>query len=298
MKRSWTITLLRHEQPTDAAWLAAGRFARAWNARGSQPFSDVQGMMWQIAYGQEGRAEVERLTKELRALEASAGARFHLAWRDALEDDDYAKADLVEVLGVDLEIAPPLVLNGDAALAPGEPCPACGWRDAFDSALREPLVIDMARLGAPAAGGEAPAERGWDAVNLPNGGLLVSRGFLSVLEASNARGWRPVPVIDGATGRPSDQAASLAAARAILAPCPEHTTIDGEPFCPSCGTAYGDLEGYFWARSGWIGDDEVVSRHPGRASMLHFSQRVYRRLMAAGLNGPRRNDIMMVCPHD
>jgi hypothetical protein len=299
MRRSWTVSLFRHQQPDGAAWRALERLVTAWNKgreRGAPRFEPVQDFMWHATFGADARPQLDRLLGQLSELAARTDAVHHLAWRDRVEEDDFAAADFIEILGVDPMLTPPFLVNAETALLPGPPCPRCGSQDALDGVQTEPFRIDERRLHDRGPD-VPPGAGGWDAVNLPNGHLVVSRRFAAVLADNHVRGYRLHEVIDAATGRSSERMVHLTAERAVLTPCPEHSRIDGDPFCPECGTAFGTLDGYFWARADLVGDDEVLSRHPGRGAMLHVSRRVHDALREAGLNGVRRNNVLMLCHH-
>jgi hypothetical protein len=299
MKRSWTITLLKHEQPDAGVWAELVRLTGAWNRGGTRKFEPVMDFMWHINFDAASRAELDTLLAQLETLKRERGAAFHLASRNTLEEEDYAAADFIEILGTDLGSPDrPFVRNQEAAFAPGAPCPVCGAQDAFDVEQREPLAIDLSLLesGTAADGTPAPAG-GWDLVNVVNGDKIVSARVVSLLEAEGVRGYALRAVMDGSTGRPTERAFQIAAERAVLTPCPEHSRVEGEPFCPACGTAYGALDGYFWVRSDQVDGVEVVSRHPRKGAMLYVSRRVYERLRDAGMNGLQRNDVLRVCAH-
>jgi hypothetical protein len=298
--RSWTVTLFRFEQPDEGAWRRLVEVAAVSNERGAARFEPLlDGGMWSAGFGAADREALDQLARELERAGRETGARYHLVGRNVIEEADYAAADFVELLGVVLDGGErPFVLNEEQALAPGTPCPVCGWGDAFDAVQLRPFMIDESRLDGKAIDGAVPGEGGWDVVTVANGHKLVSRRVASLLMKGHVRGIRLSEVIDGATGLPSERMLQLSARRAVLAPCPEHSVVHGDGFCPACGTARGDLEGWFFVRGDELAGDEAVSRHPGRGAMLYLARRPWEMLLAAGLNGVVRNDVMRICHHE
>jgi hypothetical protein len=299
VRRSWTITILHHEQADEGVWQDVADLVRDWNATETATIEPVLDFMYQANFDERDRDRLDRLVHRLQDLERTRGraAAYHLASRVSLDEDDYRRADFVELLGTDLEMTPPLVMNEAEAFAPPSPCPRCGWQDPFDVAVASRLVVDETRLHVGVAGGPPPGPGGWDVVHLPNGDKLVSQRFVAVLRDNDVRGYELHDVIDAATGSVSPRVFHLTAKRAILVPCPEHTKVDGDGFCPECGTAHGNVDGYVYVRSDWVGDDEVISRHPRRGAMLYVSRRVKALLDAAPLEGLQRGDVLMVCQH-
>jgi len=294
--RSWTITLLRHEQPSDEAWIELEHAVSAWNASDGPPFAPVADFMRLVTFDEATRPRMAVLLRELERVKRATGAVYDVAARKHLDAEDYARADLVGILGQDLTLSPPFLL-GEADAASAQPCPECGWADPLDAPLPQPLMIDESRLDKPAADGTPPGPHGWDLANLPNGHIVVSRRVQSLLREAGARGYELHEVLDGTTGLPSARVARLTATTAVMAPCTEHSTIAGDPFCPRCGTAQGTLDGFFWARSDVLGDRDVISRHPGLGAMLHLGRRVYDMLARAELSGLHRTGLLMVCDH-
>lgn len=297
MKRSWTVALFRHEQPDEDAWQEVQRLVADWNQRETPKFEAVMDFMWQITFGSDDRRKVDVLRGLVREAERAAGVTHHYSWRDRLEEDDYARADFVGLLGCEPDTTVLFLVNEDAAFAAAPPCPRCGAWSPYTVEQTAPLVIDPGKLAQSVA--EAPASEGraCDLVSLGNGHNLISRRLAAILTDNDVTGHELRPVIDSTTGDPSAEIVQLLAAKAVISPCMEHTRIDGDPFCPLCGTAYGMLEGYFWVRDSWTGTDEVMSRHPGKAAMLHVSRRVYDMVRDAELNGIRRGGVFMICRH-
>lgn len=293
MKRTWTLMLLQNEQPDPAVWDELKRLADAWSAERGPAFDASLDFMRIALFDEASKPALDELVARLDELKRTRGAAYRTAWRTVLEDEDYAKADFLGLLGADLDVE--LVTNEEAALAPGEPCPRCG---AQDTAQTAPFAIDERVLDHGTLDGRPPGRGGWDVVNLPNGHALVSSRVVSLLEENGVRGYQLLEVTDAATGRPSARAKQLLAVRAVLEPCMEHSRVEGDPFCPVCGTAYGVLDGYFRVRSDRVDGVDVVSRHRGRGAMLYVARRVFDLLRGAGLNGLVRNDALFVCRHD
>jgi hypothetical protein len=242
---------------------------------------------------------MERVVAQLEALKRSHGAVYHLASRSLLEEDDYKTADFIEILGVGLgNAARPFLVNESTAFGTPIPCPKCGAQDAFSAPQREPFVIDETLLDQPNSSGAKAPRGGWDIVNLSNGQKLISQRFAGTLDEHDVVGYDLVEIIDGATRRPSKRMSQIAATRAILIPCPVHTVVEGGSFCPACGTGLGVLNGYFWIRDDWIGENEILSRHPNRSAMLYVSRELYNLAREAKLSGIHRNDVLRVCQHE
>ena len=298
MKRTWTIALFQHEQPDESVWRELERLVARWNAREEPKFENVMQFMWQANFDATTRPQLDRLLAALDALRQTRGAAYHHASRQLLEDEDYAIADFIEILGVGLGTsARPFLLNESSAIGRPQPCPRCGAQDAFSVPQREPYVIDETLLDEPCEDHPRSPAGGWDLVNLPNGHKLFSRRLAALLDEHAVEGYDLIEVLAGTRRRRSKRMFQLGAKRAVPAPCPEHTTIVGRPFCPACGTGYGSLDGFFWIRRDWIGDDEIVARHPNRGALLHVSRRVYEALLAASFAGIHRNAVMRVCDH-
>lgn len=279
MKRVWSVLLSRDQQPDERTWSRIGELVAGWD--GFEPVLDI---MWHASF--DSRAELHRFTRQLDRID---GATFQLFVRDDLRDEDYAKADFIGIWGADLAVDPPLVRNKDTAYRPGTTCPHCGAPpDEFDLTAVEPLVVDETLMDGPAADGSRPDDHGWDLADLPNGQLLASRRVTSILEG--VRGWTSTEVIDAVTGEPSRRFAALGAEKAVVTPY----GVEGEPVCPECGTAHKQVEGPFRISRDAVGDDEVVSLHPGKVSMLYVSRRVHGLLSAANLNGLIRRDVLML----
>jgi hypothetical protein len=297
MYRTWTVSLFAHEQPSPRVWQRLVRLATKWNARQRIHFEPVMETMWHATFDAASKDELDALITLLREAEAEHGATHRLAWRDHLEARDYDEADFVGLLGVGAGTeAQPLVVNEAAAFVDAGPCSRCGHHDAFDVRIAVPPVVDEAVLEVE-ADGALPGAGGWDLLNLAHGGLLASIRLVAVLEAQHVSGFEVGEVHSARTGRPSERVCLLSASRAILAPCPVHTRVDGAPHCAACGTAHGMVDGLFRVGPEAVGDDGIVSRHPGRSGRLFVRRDVWGALDAAGLNGLGRFDVMAVCDH-
>jgi len=299
MLRSCTIMFFPHQQPDEAAWEQVERFVTAWNNHHNQGFESVAGLYWQLTLTQSQSAELKQLLAAVRDLRERYRVAVLTSQRDTPEPADYAAADFLEVLGVDLKEPRPLVQNASEAFVSTDPCPVCGAAgDDFDVVQTQPLVVDLSVLRQPSADGAAAPATGWDVVDGPGGRLLLSRRALDLLPTDPSAGIVIQPVIDAATGQPSDSAAQLLAELAIPQPCPAHTRVVGNPFCRRCGTAHGVVEGYIWIPQGQIGARQLVSRHPSRAALLSFAHPLHRRLLAAGLTGLQPTGLFMICRHE
>ena len=299
MKRSWTITLFKHEQPVEAVWREVVSFVTAWNQYHMPQFTEAMGFMWHINFDNNTIGTMELLLQQLKELKHKSNIVYHLSSRGFLEDEDYQRADFIQITGVMHGTqSQPFLLNPDEAVATSSPCKSCGWQDAFDTVQQAAFVIDETLLDKP-IDNEAPiANTGWDLVELPTGHMLVSQRLSELLEHHRVDGYQLFEVINAATGRPSKRMFQIVATKVVLTPCMEHSRIEGAPFCASCGAAHGDLEGYFWIRDDWVGDEAVISRHPSGAVMIYLDREIYRQFISAKLHGIHRNDIMFCCHHE
>jgi hypothetical protein len=59
MRRSWTITLLEHEQPSRAAWSTLKRLVATWNKRAKRRFHSVGDNMWHVTFAAGARLELD-----------------------------------------------------------------------------------------------------------------------------------------------------------------------------------------------------------------------------------------------
>lgn len=283
MRQSWSVTVTR-DPGRDDVWRRVGEVMRSWSrAAAVTPVGEVA---WTAETATAADADA------LAAAVAEVGAEPLRATRTHGDDADLAVADLVGLLGVDLALDPPLVLNEADAYPPGPPCPGCGAHDAFDVAPGAVPRVDEALLDAPAPDGSRPGPRGWEAVNLPDGGLLLSARLVTALRDARVRGLETEEVQD-ADGRPSRRVVAVRAAVAVLVPCPRHTRVDGDPPCPVCGTARGSVVGWTWLPRSAVGDAEVVSQHPGRAAMLLLAPRAS--ALLADVPGVHRDLPVRVC---
>lgn len=282
MRRTWSVTVARDERPK-AVWRQVGKIMRSW--AGEATVTPIGDFMWTA---DTASAEV---ADALAASLVAAGVEPLRSWDSKYEDEDYAVADLIAIFGIDLSLDPPFVRNEADAYREDPPCPQCGHGDAFDVTVVAPPQIDEAMLDAPIDGSQ-PGPHGWEVVNLPNGGLLLSTRLITELRDAGIRGLATEPVLD-ATGAPSRRMAAVRAPVSVLTPCSSHSRVDGAAFCARCGTARGDLEGFFFMPRSSVGTAEIVARHPHRASMLHMSVRACAIIGEAA--GFRRGDPVRLC---
>lgn len=281
MRRTWTVALLRHEQPTQDTWEELEELVLAWNAGPGPRFDTSIPFLRQAVFDEHERPALDRL---LAALDRVDDAAVHVAGREALEDEDYERADLVGLLGADPGAG--FVLNEPAALSDAGPCETCGEHDAFDVVQNTAFVVDESRL-----------DTGVEIVNLPGGGLALAPRLLDAWEAAGVVGLERRALVSAATSAPSPLLAQVTAQRSLLTPCPEHTVVTGAAHCPGCGRARGDLVGYFWVRSDEVGDHDVVARHPGRRAMLFVSRRARATLQERVTGRLVLHDVIRVCAH-
>jgi len=81
----------------------------------------------------------------------------------------------------------------------------------------------------------------------------------------------------------------------FLVPCRTHTTVIGEPHCPDCGRALGEVVGYYWVSDAQVGGADLVSRNRNGMSLLFASRRLLELLAPA--SGLTTYDVMRVCHH-
>lgn len=301
MKRSWTITFFQHEQEGTAGWGELLAFVKHWNENETPLFYEVMGFMWHICFEESNSITKDKLLGELDQLREEGGVIYHLASRNVLEEQDYSTADFIELLGVDLgSESQSFVLNEREALSPLDPCLECGWNDVFDVHQEHPFVIDERLLDLPSEG-RRPGRGGWDVVNLPGGHKVVSQKVVALLRDNSVEGYKLHQVIDGASGVKNRQISSrmfqLLADTSFLAPCLEHTQINGKPFCAVCGTGHGEVEGFYWLRNDLVSGKEVISRHPAGGAMLYVSRHLYELMVSAGVQGLNRNEVLLICDH-
>lgn len=283
MRRTWSVTVARYDQP-ETQWRRVGEVMRSWSADAT--ITPVGEIMWLADTGSASVADA------LAHAVGAVGAEPLRSSRTLYDEADYTTADLIGITGVDLSREPPFVRNEARAYRAVPPCPRCGHQDPFDVTVVEPPRIDEDLLDAPAPDGTRPGPQGWEVVNLPNGGLLLARRLADAVRDSGIRGLVTEEVSD-ASGATSTRVVALRAPVAALAPCPRHTRVEGGAFCPTCGAAHGDLDGYFWMPRSAVGDAEIVSRHPRRAAMVYVSARCY--AILGGVPGVRRGEPVRVC---
>lgn len=293
MRRTWSIFLFEHQQPDNRSRRAMRRLIDTWNRDQTPKFESLAGAGWHAGFD---KSTVDRLDP-LRALLTDHGIEHRYSWRDHVEDEDYATADFIAVLGASPNLDFPVLRNETTAFVPAPPCQLCGSTGAYGVVQVEPPVIDSTQLDRSLADLPPPGPAGWELISLPAGQLLLSTRLATAMADNQVRGYRTTPVIDAATGEPSRRYVQLVADKPVLVPCPDHSKVDVGPFCPGCGTSYGVLDGYFHVQDTWIGDDEVLSRDPGKGSMLYVSARLYNILSTPAPNGAERHNVMMTCRH-
>lgn len=283
MRRTWSIAVAR-DPADDATWQRVGEVMRAWTAKATvTPIGEI---MWMA--DTDSALIADALTEAITAL----GVEPLRSWRTVYDEADYTVADFIGITGIDLSLQPPFVLNNPGSYTTDAPCPQCGQRDMFGFAADVVPRIDEDLLDVPAPVGARPGPSGWEVVNLPDGGLLLSTRLVTELLDAGVRGVVTDDVLD-ATGAPSTRMARLRAPVAVPAPCPRHARVEDGEFCPTCGTANGTLDGYFWMPSSVVGDAEVVSTHPTRAAVFSMSRRAF--AILAMIPGVRRGDPVRIC---
>jgi hypothetical protein len=103
---------------------------------------------------------------------------------------------------------------------------------------------------------------------------------------------------DAAAGDRTERAFQLCSDLAVVDPCPDHTRVLGDPFCPVCGTAYGIVEGCIWVPRRHVADRDVVARHRSGDALLAFSRCLHQSLVEAGNKGLSPSGLFMLCEHD
>jgi len=283
MRRTWSVAVPRYDLP-DADWQRAGEAMRSW--AGDATITPIGELMWLADTGSAAVADA------LAGAVVAVGAQALRSSRTVYDDEDYAAAELIGVTGIDLSLDPPFVRNEAEAYRADPPCPRCDRRGPFDVTVAEPPRIDEVMLDAPAPDGSHPGPHGWEAVNLPNGGLLLSTRLVIALRDAGVQGLASEEVLD-IGGAPSARMAALRATVAVPTPCLRHTRVERATFCPACGAAHGDLDGYFWMPRSVVGNAEIISRYPHRAAMLYVSPRAY--AILSEVPGIRRGDPVRVC---
>lgn len=291
MRRTWSIYLFEHKQPDNRARRSMRRLIDRWNRDHTPLFESLAGAGWHAGFDESTVDQLE----PLRALLTNHGIEYRFSWRDHVEDEDYASADFVALLGASPRTDFPFLRNEETVFRPAPPCQLCG--SVFGVVQAEEPVIDETELNRSLADLPPPGPTGWELITLPPGQLLLSTRLAAAMADHQVRGYRTTPVIDAATGEPSRHLVQLAADKSVLVPCPEHSKVDVGPFCPGCGTSYGVLDGYFRVQDTLIGEDEVLSRDPGKGSTFYVSARLYDLLSTPSPNGAERYDVMMICRH-
>jgi hypothetical protein len=261
-------------------WARVVAVASAWNA--SEPATRVDDSVPGMLLVRFTEADVVGKDSLLAKLDAVAGAAIQVVQLSEFDAADYATADFVAVAGTPMDA----VLNEPAALVDAGPCALCGKHDVLDVDQVAPFVIDEARIAR-----EAPGL----AVDLAGRGVAVTSAQADAWAAAGLRGADFRPVLEAATGRPSDRYVQLAATTKVLLPCPRHTAVVGRSHCPECGRANGRVDGWFTVPRDVAGRLDVMSRHPNRIAFLLLSRRALDVLQAIGPTGLDPYDALRLC---
>ena len=271
----WVVSLHAHEQPSPAVWERLVEATGVWDDSESSTF-DTSLPFMRIAVVEDVPTR-DRLVEQLRGV---AGAVVHVDPSNRLTTSDFAEADYVGVFAAPSDVD--VVTNANEVLDAVGPCPACGLQDAFD--VRQHGSFTLA---------EQPEDV--DALGLPGGGLAVSQRVLDGWAAASVTGFTTVDLIDERSGATSARWRQLVASKAVLVPCAEHSVVHGDPFCPVCGRARGQVEGALWVRADQVEGLDVLARHAGRRAMFYLSRRADDALV--GCDGIDRADVFFVCRH-
>jgi len=308
MRTTAVFTFLKHEQPSEAAWIALGEIAKQWNDSHTPKFSDSMSFLWSINFEDQRDQSFSEFLQQLDSLRRNFACKFHATSELIYDEADYLSADFIEILGISLEgfIKRPFILNAGDTLSSPVPCHACGWQDMFSVAQRAPFAIDERLLDLAIPQGGSPPQGGWDCVNLPNGHKLVSRRILSLFEENQVTGFDVLPVLSGTSGKQSQRMFQILARKFVPATVLSNSGAQLS-ICQVCGAVLdpnvGDhaelaslLTPTTWCvRRKDVAQDEVLSRHPSRGAMLYLSQRVYRLLVGAPLNGIVESTVLALC---
>jgi hypothetical protein len=298
MKIEVRITLIRTEQPSETVWNRLKRWASDWNENHLHSFEESMGIFLDLTIEDSRHPEYREISAALQTLRDDLQIQVHIVPHRIYDANDYATADFVEINGAaPAETSGPFTLNAREVLTP-QPCPECGYFDAFSQMQTGPFAIDVTQLDQPAADAALPPPEGWDFVEVGAGHKVVSGRFSALLANHRVQGYTLEPVLAGQDGTASTRVSQLRARHAIVCPCPEHTRpIDGY-FCPVCGAAHCDVDDEDWVRSDWVGEDEIFARHRNRGAIFYVSGRVYRLLVDAGLQQIKPGRIFRICHHD
>lgn len=297
MKLETSILVIPIE-PSEKAWQGLRRFADRWNETHVHPAINSGPMMLNLRFPESSHPERREAADALQRLQETVPSQIIESQQRIYDATDYATADFVEISGASLDETPAnrLVLNADRILTV-EPCPQCGYCDAFDVVQKGSFRIDETQFERLTADGSRPPAGGWDFIEIAGGSKLVSSRFVSVVRDNRIQGYTLVPVLVGGGNQPSQRLWQLRANRAIVCPCPEHTrAIDGY-FCPTCGAAHCDVEDEDWVRSDSVGPDEIFSRHRQHTAIIYVSGRLLQALVKAGLQQIKFGRIFRLCVH-
>lgn len=268
----WNVSCFAHEQPDPDVWAA---LARVVDGYGAGPGGQAPPFMRVVTVDTPDQRDT--LLARLRAV-PDAVVRVGPSTR--LSATDLSTAEFVAAWPAEERLT---VMGVEETLAASGPCPTCGLTDSLDVVQQRPFtVVDDAVDG--------------DVSALPAGGWAVSSRALGVLESVGATGFTTVDILVGPGSRRSARWFQLLAGRAVLAPCPVHTEVEGGPFCPTCGAAGGTVVGFFWVPPA-VADCDVFARHPSLRTMLHLSRRVADALAGRGATDVTFTDVARVCRH-
>ncbi len=223
----------------------------------------------------EGSPELGNVRAVLAAL---PGVQVREYVETVWEASDFATADVVRILGVDLD-NPARSLWDEREFPAAPPCSGCGKLGFGRYSIQDPLHIDVAaaqRAPACTSSGLIPAPAGgWDIMAVP-GNTIVSRRVLEVLR--EFRGWCASPVLD-LSGSETGMA-RLYVARAHVQPITEHPGV----VCSACGLVLGHIQEPWMFRGADIEGVDLFSQ--GEPGDSHWARRaLVDELSAQGVTG-------------
>ena len=291
MSRKIEIAILKDQQADKRAWDETQKLARTWNKDHKVQITNTTEFEYSAVFENREDPELKELLNRVEKLKREYQLRFHQASIMELEADDYAKADLISVIGN--SYGKDFLLNENEALGPSEPCRRCGYADEHSRPQLKPFVVNVRLLDQAEAG-----KRKWlDIMNMPNGSLLISAKVINELKRLNANGFELLEVIEGKNGRVSNRVFQLRAKKAIVEPCLVHTEVFGGEVCPVCGTYYGNLLSDVFLRKDWIGSDDIFSMHPLKATSIFLTNKLFHQMLKLRVEGLINIDIAYICDH-
>jgi hypothetical protein len=304
MRREVELAVRRAAQPSDEAWELALRVTAALAEDHGIPLRLVEGIAAYLDVPSETDSRVDIALAALRA----AAARQGVVWQEyrttRYDAGDLAVAELVVVVGVGLDGNDGRFLtNEDTVLDRPDGCALCGSHRAEHRTLRGiprvvPELLDRPAATVDVDGTPEPVRRpvpAWDAVNLPNRGLVVS-GRLSSAVPSN-RGLTSSPVADP-SGRTLDELSVLLATSTARI-CAQHSNLPPDGVCPRCGTVLADqtAPGLLSMRQSDLADLDGVSTGMYRHGPLALRSTLVNAWQAAGIEGISPIRPMRLCQH-